>query len=320
MMKAIVVHKTGGPEVMRLQEVGRPVPGAGQVIIKIRAAGVNPVDTYIRAGAYPNSKVPYTPGFDAAGTVEELGPGVIGFKLGDHVYTSETISGAYAEYALCDAAKIHRFPETISFNQAAGLNIPYATAYRALFQKANIQPGETLLVHGASGAVGLAAVQWARTLGLKIIGTAGTKEGAKLVKEQGAAHVLNHTRKNYHEEILRLTGGRGVDVILEMLANVNLGADLTLLAKNGRVVIIGNRGKAELNPRDAMAREAVIYGLMLFLAPDNEYVAIHSAIGAALQKNQLQPIIGKTFPLDQAPKAHDAVLAPGAFGKIVLVP
>lgn len=319
-MKAIRVAQHGGPEVLRLEEVPTPSPGPGQVLIKIAAAGVNPVDTYIRSGNYGVSQLPYTPGGDGAGTVERVGNGVSGFKAGDRVYVGGSASGTYAEFAVCDLASVHRLPETVTFAQGAGVSIPYATAYRALFHRAKSQPGETILVHGASGGVGIAAVQWARAHGLRIIGTGGTDEGRRLIAEQGADHVLNHRDPNYTEELMRLTGGKGVDVILEMLANVNLGKDLPLLAKNGRVVIIGSRGKVELNPRDAMRSDANILGLMLFNSTAQELESIHAAIVAGLGNKTLRPIVGKELPLAGAAKAHIAVMEPGAYGKIVLVP
>jgi NADPH2:quinone reductase len=216
--------------------------------------------------------------------------------------------------------KVHRIPEGVSFEQAAGLNIPYGTAYRALFQKANVKAGEKVLVHGASGGVGTAAVQWAKAAGVKVIGTAGTEKGLELVRAEGADHALNHKNEGYREEVMKITGGKGVDVILEMLANVNLGNDLTMLARNGRVVVIGSRGKVEINPRDAMGREATIMGLMLFLATPQEYGSIHAAIYAGLASGTLRPIVGKKFPLAEADKAHEAVMAAGAYGKIVLIP
>jgi len=322
-MKAIRVTAHGGPEVLKLEEVPKPSPAADQVLIRIQAVGVNPVDTYIRAGAYSISNLPYTPGFDAAGVVEALGPagpGVSRFKAADRVYTSATVSGSYAEYALCNVHTVHPLPGNVSFAQGAALGIPYATAYRALFQKAHAQPGETVLVHGASGGVGTAAVQWARAAGLTVIGTSGSPEGQKLVKENGAHHVLNHRSENYTQELMQLTSNRGVDVILEMLANVNLGKDLSLLAKLGRVVVIGSRGKVEIMPRDTMSRDASIIGMTLFNAPAAELQSIHAAIYAALENETLRPVIGKELPLSEAAQAHVAVLEPGAYGKIVLVP
>jgi NADPH:quinone reductase len=319
-MKAIRVAVHGGPEVLNLEDVAAPRPTQGQVLVRVEAAGVNPVDTYIRAGTYPNSTLPYTPGFDGAGTVEDIGEGVLKFKVGDRVYVSSSISGTYAESALCDVNSVHPLPPNISFPEGAALGIPYGTAYRGLFQKACAIPGEIVLVHGASGGVGNAAVQLARAAGLTVIGTSGTADGRKLVLSIGAHHALDHGATTFAEELLRLTEGRGVNVILEMLANVNLGTDLPLLAKSGRVIVIGSRGKVEINPRDAMAREATIIGLMLFNASVPETQEIHAALYAGLQGGTLRPVIRQELPLAEAARAHAAVLEPGAFGKIILVP
>ena len=320
-MKAIRVHEFGSPEVMKLEEVPNLTPGAGQVVVSVKAAGVNPVDSYIRTGTYAaKPPLPYTPGMDAAGTVEAVGEGVESVKVQDRVYVAGTLRGAYAEQALCDAWQVHRLPERVSFAQGAGVNVPYATAYRALYNRAHGQPGETVLVHGASGGVGIAAVQMARAGGLTVIGTAGTEKGRKLVLEQGAHHAVNHRKEGYAEEIMAFTKGRGVDVILEMLANVNLARDLTLLALRGRVVVIGNRGSIEINPRATMQRDLSILGLTLMNATKEELVSIHAALIAGLESGTLNPVVGREMPLADAPRAHRAVMEPGAYGKIILIP
>jgi len=320
-MKAIRVHEFGGPEVMKLEEVVNPQAGPGQVLVRVKAAGVNPVDTYIRSGSYASEPtLPYTPGFDAAGTVESVGQGVVDFSAGDRIYGAWTISGAYAELALCEAWQVHPLPQCVSYAQGAAVNVPYATAYRALFQRAHAQPGETVLVHGASGAVGVAAVQLARAAGMIVIGTAGTERGRQLVEEQGAHHVLDHRAPRYLEELMALTKGRGVDVILEMLANVNLGKDLTVLARGGRVVVIGSRGTVEINPRDTMSRDASILGMVLMNASRQEAASIHAALVAGLENGTLRPVVGQQIPLADAPRAHQAVMEAGAYGKIVLIP
>jgi NADPH2:quinone reductase len=320
-MKAIRVHEFGGPEVMKLEEVPNLTPGAGQVVVSVKAVGVNPVDSYIRAGTYAAKPLlPYTPGMDAAGTVEAVGQHVESVEVGERVYVAGTLSGAYAEQALCDASQVHRLPERVSFAQGAGVNVPYATAYRALYNRAHGQPGETVLVHGASGGVGIAAVQMARAGGLTVIGTAGTEKGRKLVLEQGAHHVVDHRKEGYAEEIMALTNGRGVDVILEMLANVNLAKDLTLLALRGRVVVIGNRGSIEINPRATMQRDLSILGLTLMNATKEELVGIHAALIAGLESGTLNPVVGREMPLADAPLAHRTVMEPGAYGKIILIP
>ncbi len=320
-MKAIRVHEFGGPEALRLEEVEEPKPGAGQVLVRVRAVGVNPVDTYIRSGAHAvRPPVPFTPGLDAAGTIEAVGEGVSRVTVGERVYVAGSVSGTYAELCVCEEGQVHPLPEGVSFAQGAGLNTPYATAYRALFQRARGVAGEWVLVHGASGGVGTAAVQLARAAGLQVIGTGGTDEGRRLVKEQGAHHVLDHHAPDYLKEVLALTGGRGVDVILEMLANVNLGRDLDVLAKGGRVAVVGSRGPVEINPRALMTRDASIVGLTLFNISPQEKASIHAAIVAGLENGTLRPVVGREMPLADAARAHEAVLQPGAHGKIVLVP
>jgi NADPH2:quinone reductase len=313
-MKAIRVHQFGGPEVLELEEVPDPKPARGQVVVRVKAVGVNPVETYIRAGNYARKPaLPYTPGTDAAGIVDSAGEGVTRVKVGDRVYTHGTISGVYTELALCEEAQVHVLPTQVMFAQGAALGIPYATAYRALFQRARAIPGETVLVHGASGGVGVAAVQFARAAGLTVIGTAGTERGRKLVAEQGAHRVLDHHVLNYLD-------GLTANVVIEMLANVNLGKDLTVLAPHGRVVIVGNRGAVEVNPREVMARDAAILGMVLFNASQQELAEAHAAIVTGLQRGELRPVVGKDLPLAEASRAHELVMEPGSYGKIVLVP
>jgi NADPH2:quinone reductase len=320
-MKAIRVHEFGGPEVLRLEEAPDPRPAAGQLVVRVRAAGVNPVDTYIRSGVHAvKPQLPYTPGLDAAGEVEAIGEGVTRLRVGQRVYTAGSLTGTYAELALCDESQAHTLPERVTFAEGAGVFTPYATAYRALFQRAEGRPGETVLVHGASGGVGTAAVQLARAAGLRVVGTGGTEEGRRLVAEQGAHQVLDHRAPDYLEQLSALTGGRGVDVILEMLANVNLDKDLGVLAKGGRVVVIGSRGPVEINPRHAMSRDAAILGMSLFNASPQELTSIHAALAAGLEAGTLRPVVGRELPLAEAARAHEEVLKPGAYGKIVLIP
>jgi NADPH2:quinone reductase len=320
-MNAIRVHEFGGPDVLGLQEVPTPQPGPGEVLVRIHAVGVNPVETYIRSGTYARlPELPYTPGNDGAGVVEQVGPDVSEFKSGDRVYTAGSITGTYAEFALCKREQLQPLPANVSFAQGAAMGTPYATAYRGLFQRADAKPGETVLVHGASGGVGTAAVQLGRTRGLRVFGTAGSDKGRKLAREQGAQEVFDHRAPDHFEEIMNATGGRGVDVIVELLANVNLGKDLTILAKAGRIVVIGSRGRVEIDPRDTMQRDADVRGMILPNTPPAELASIHAALVAGLENGTLHPVIGKEFPLADAPEAHRAVMESGALGKIVLVP
>jgi NADPH2:quinone reductase len=319
-MKAIVVREFGGPEVMKLEDGPEPSPGPGQVTIRVGAVGVNPVDTYIRSGTYARKpSLPYTPGTDVAGTVVKAGVGVVATKSGDRVYAHAAVGG-YADVALCEDWQAHPLPARVSFAQGAAMGVPYATAWRALFIRAHAHAGETVLVHGGSGGVGTAAIQIARAAGMQVIATAGTADGAALVKSQGAHHVLNHREGDYMQQIPNLTGGRGVDVVLEMLANVNLDHDLDVLAAGGRVVVIGNRGRVEIDPRKAMGKDAAILGMTLFNATRPELHQIHAGLTAGLENGTLTPVVARELPLSDAVKSHVAVMEPGALGKIVLVP
>jgi len=320
-MKAIRVHEFGPPQVMKLEDVPDPKPAAGQVVVRVHAAGVNPVDTYVRSGTYARKpSLPYTPGSDGAGVVEAVGEGVKRLKAGDRVYLAGALGGTYAEKTLCLESQAYALPQKASFAQGAGVWVPYGTAYRALFQLADSKPPDVVLVHGASGGVGTAAVQLARAAGMTVIGTAGSDKGKELVRKEGAHHVLDHNAADFAEKLMSLTGNRGADVILEMLANKNLGKDLQLVAPAGKVIIIGSRGPVEVNPRDAMMREARVIGLMLFAATEREVAGIHAALFAGMENGTLRPVVGQEMPLADAPRAHEAVLAPGAYGKIVLVP
>lgn len=319
-MRAIRVHEFGQPEVMRLEETDDPRAGASQVIVRAHAVGVNPVDTYIRSGMYPTlPQLPYTPGMDAAGVVEETGERVTRVSAGDRVYVAGSLSGTYAEKILCDESQVQHLPAHVSFAQGACVFVPYATAYRALFHRALARAGEWVLVHGATGGVGTAAVQIARAAGMRVVGTGGTQRGRELVREQGAHHTLDHRAPDYLDELMRLTNGRGIDVILEMLANVNLGRDLNVLAPRGRVVVIGSRGTVEIDPRATMGRDASIHGMALMNASPPELASIHAALVAGLESKTLNPIASQEMPLADAARAHEAVMEAGAHGKIVLI-
>jgi NADPH:quinone reductase len=319
-MKAIVVHEFGGPDVMQIEDVAAPAASQGQILIRVRAVGVNPVDTYIRAGAYARKpNLPYIPHADIAGVVEAVGTGVTSVKPGDRVY-AYMVDGGGAELARAEEWQVQRLPERATFQQGAAMGVPYATAWRALLLKTNARPGQTVLVHGASGGVGVAAVQIARAHGMRVIGTAGTDEGLRLVREQGAHEALNHRDADYLTKIPALTGGRGPDVILEMLANVNLDRDLDVIALHGRVMVIGNRGRVEIDPRKMMGKDATVLGMTLFNTTREEFREIHAGLVAGLESGTLKPVIRKELPLAQAAQAHLEVMEPGAFGKIVLIP
>jgi len=289
--------------------------------VRVHAAGVNPYDTYMRNGSYAiKPPLPYTPGSDGAGTVEAVGSGVTKVKPGDRVYIAKTVTGAYSEYTIALESQVHRLPEKVSFTQGAGVWVPYGTAYHALFHSAQAHASETVLIHGASGGVGIAGVQIARASGLTVFGTASSQKGLDLVMREGAHQVFNHSKPGYLEEIMKATGGSGVDIVLEMLANVNLANDMKLLATNGRVIVIGNRGEITVNPRDLMSRRASVRGFTLWALTPAEETDVHAGLIAGLENGTLRPVVGKEIPLAEASRAHVEILQPGAAGKIVLIP
>ena len=321
-MKAIRVHQFGGPEVLKF-ETDVPIPklaGDSDVLVRVKAVGVNPVETYIRSGTY--ARKPHLPtilGNDCAGVVEEIGSKVTSFKKGGRVFTSQTHSGSYAQFTVAPATGVHQLHNELSFEQGAALSTPYLTAYRALIVRGGAKPGETVLVHGASGGVGIAAVQMARAFGMKVLGTVGTSKASELVKQAGAHATFNHRQEGYLDEIKQASSGSGVDVIVENAAHANLGKDLGLLARGGRVAVVGSRGPIEVNPRDAMSREAAVLGVMLFNASEKEVHEMHAAIQGGVEAGWLRPIVGKTFSLENASKAHEDIISgSGALGKMVL--
>jgi NADPH:quinone reductase len=318
-MKAIRVRAFGEPDVLQAISVPDPIPGPGQMVVRIAAAGVNPVETYVRSGKYARlPELPYTPGSDGAGIIFQVGSGVpSSIKAGQRVWVSGSLTGTYAEAALCEVEHVHVLPDRVSFAQGAALGVPYATAYRALFRRGGARPGETVLIHGATGGTGIAALQFARMFGLRVFATGGTDAGRKMIETQGG-EPFDHSSSDYHEQILARTDGRGVDLIVEMLANVNLGRDLPLLARGGRVAVVGSRGTVEINPRDAMAREADIRGVFMGGATVAESAEAWAAIDAGLRSGALAPMVAEEIPLAEASRAHEAVMASGHRGKIVL--
>jgi NADPH2:quinone reductase len=319
-MKAIRVHSFGDPDVLKLEDIPQPVAGAGQLLVRVRAAGVNPIETYIRQGIVGPTPFPYTPGNDAAGIVEAVGPEAGNFKPGERVYTDKTMTGSYAQFTLCEAQYVHPLSANVTFQEGAGVGIAGGTAYRGLFQRGGGLPGETVLIHGATGGVGTSAVQLARAAGMTVIGTSGSEAGRELILKLGAHHAVDHAITERSDEVKSLTAGKGFDLIIETTAHKNLASDLTALAKNGRVVVIGSHGKIEIEPRLTMGKESDIRGLMLFGATPIEHRAMYSALTAALANGTYRPVIGLELPLAEAARAHRDVIEGEQTGKIVLIP
>lgn len=324
-MKVIQAHSFGNEDVLQLDTVEDLAPGPGQLVIDIKAIGVNPADTYMRGGAYAIvPELPYTPGGDAAGVVSSVGDGVTSFSVGDRVFTGTSLgfnmTGCYAEKVVRPATDVVSLPTTVSFAAGAALGVPYATAHYALFCRGNATSSDCVFIHGASGAVGTAIIQLAKRSGMTVIGSGGSERGRQLILEQGADHAVDHTSDGHAEQVKALCAGNGPSLILEMLANVNLATDLELVAKYGRIVVIGNRGEVTINARLAMMKELDVRGIALFNGSREEMEKINVDLIAGLSDGSLNPVIGREMPLAEAAAAHRAVLEPGAFGKIVLVP
>ncbi|XP_042213746.1 quinone oxidoreductase-like isoform X1 [Homarus americanus] len=318
-MRAVLVRQFGGVEQMKVEN-DVPIPSVGdkQVLVKVCVSGVNPVDTYVRSGQYSKlPDLPYVPGKDAAGVVHGTGLKVTNFKPGDRVFTSHgTQIGTLAEFTCADETRVFPLDDKLTFTQGAGIGIPYFTAYRALFQKAHAKKGERVLIHGASGAVGLAAVQIGKAHGLCIVGTAGTKEGLELVKNMGADAVFNHREKQY---MAQLEQGEKFDVILEMLANVNLGKDLTLMSPRGRTIVIGSRGTVTIDPRLLMGLESSVMGVALLTATPDEWKDLTAGVVEGIKAGWVKPIVDKVYTLEEAGNAHhDIINSKGAKGNLVV--
>ncbi len=305
-MKSIQVTQFGGPEKLVFTDVKDVVAEKGEVCVRLYAAGVNPSDTYTLSGTYAFSipQLPYTPGLDRVqGIVEAIGEEVTNVRVGDRVFIASLMgsksTGTFAKKVVCDASLVHPLPSHVSFEQGAALGVPALTAYRALFQRACLKPGQTVFIHGASGGVGLQVVQMAKSHGAKVIGTQASQRGKKMVRQAGADYVIDHVTEATVEDVLALMDGNGPDVIIEFLANKNLETDLKLIAPFGKIVIVGNRGSIDINPRLAMQKECDILATALWNAPKDEYEqSIHGVIGM-LTSGALRPIIGTTLPLKQ---------------------
>lgn len=321
-MKAIRVHQFGPPSVMKLEEVPDPRRQdlQTQAVVRVRAAGVNPVDTYVRAGSYGvQLPMPFIPGSELAGEVIE-GPDE---WLGQRVFALGTtglrLTGCYAELAACNTSDLHVLPDAYSFSQGAAVPVSYGTAWRALFDRGHAQPGQTVLVHGASGGVGTAAAQLASSRGCRVYGTASTDKGKKLAIQCGCIEVLDHKSPGYIDDLMALTQGRGFDLVIEMLASTNLDHDLDLVASGGTIVVVGSRGRIEIDPRKTMAKECNVTGVALWAGGPTALARAFAGISASLKTGSIQPIVGVELPLSTADKAHDLVMQEGSFGKIVLL-
>lgn len=317
-MKAIEVSEFGDSSVLKYKEVEEPVLKDDELYVSLRAAAVNPVETYVRQGTYAQlPSLPYIPGKDGAGIVKSVGANVKTFKPGDRVFLtvdSNAQSGTYAQGISCKETEVTFLSENMSYNEGAALGSSGLTALYALKQKADIKSGDLLLIHGASGGVGTLMLQFAKLYGAKVIATAGSEEGLQVLRDLGADYVFNHHKDGYIDEIKNY----GIDVIIEMLANVNLQNDLEVIGKQGKIVIVGNRGEITINPRLLMMKEATVTGLLLSNITADEVEENTKLLLSGLE-NGVKPVIDKVFPLNEADKAQDYIMDNrGSLGKVIL--
>ena len=322
-MKAIRINETGGPEVMHLEEIETPVPGEGEVLIKVAAVGINYADLAQRQGAYlTRTRTPMTLGVEVAGTVAELGPGVRTPAEGSRVVAY--VNGGYAEYAVAQATTVIPTPPGLDFTQAAAFPVQGLTAYQLLRESAHIQPGESALIHAAAGGVGTLAVQLAKLMGAGIVvGTASNSSKLDLIRRLGADAAINYTEDNWVEEVKNATRGQGTDIILEMVGGEIAEQSLKCLAPFGRIVIYGAAsGKiAQFSGIQLMYKNQAIIGYWLTsqLQRADRIAMAAMELMQFLASGKLQIIVGQTFPLAEAAQAHQAIAERRTMGKVVLL-
>ncbi|HYL44846.1 MAG TPA: NADPH:quinone oxidoreductase family protein [Ktedonobacteraceae bacterium] len=322
-MKAVRINETGGPEVMHIEEIEIPTPKTGEILIKVAAAGINYADLAQRQGAYLTRTItPTTPGFEFAGTVEALGPGVTSPAVGTRVVAFG--DGGYAEYALAQPSTIIPIPDMLDFIHAAAFPVQGITAYQLLRESAHIQAGESVLVHAAAGGVGTLAIQLAKLLGAgTVIGTASNAQKLELIRRLGADAAINYTEENWPEQVKQATGGKGPDIILEMVGGSIAEQSLQCLAPFGRMVIYGAASSqiAQFTGVQLMYKNQAIIGYWLtaqLRRPDHIARAAMELM-QYLIGGKLEIVVGQTFPLAAAAEAHKAIAERKTTGKVVLI-
>ena len=322
-MKAIQIHETRGPEVLTLADLPIPQPGPGQVLIRVEAVGVNFIEVYFRNGVY-KAALPLTLGSEAAGTVEELGPGVTGFKAGDAV-ASVSVLGSYAEYALVPAAALVKVPESLTMQQAAAALLQGMTAHYLSHSTFPLKAGDTALVHAGAGGVGLLLTQMATRLGARVITTVSTAEKAELSRSAGASDVILYTEKDFAAEVKRLTGGKGVDVVYDSVGKTTFEGSLNCLRPRGLLVLFG-ASSGPVPPFDLIHLSSK--GSLFITRPTLwHYVATRAELewrsGDVLgwaAKGELKLRTEHVYPLSEAAQAQTDLEDRKTTGKILLEP
>ena len=322
-MKAILFDQLGGPEVLKLGDAPKPEVKPGWVLVKNHAIGINFADTLFRQGQYlmrPN--LPDTPGLEAAGVVEAVGSGVENLKPGARV--AAIGSKTYAEYSVASANQVMPLPDFVSFAEGAAFPIQVLTAYHMLYTAHQTTPGQTVLVHSAAGGVGIVAVQIAKAVGARVIGTVSSDSKIGLVKEYGAEAVINYATQDFAEEALKLTDGKGVDLILDAVGKPTLEKGLRCLAPFGHLMLYGRAGGPPdpLNLFTLFQKSLKVSGFVLYTIsamPDKHREGIEKSF-QLMGQGKLKLLIGKSFPLAEAAEAHRYMESRQSTGKLVLIP
>jgi len=342
-MKAVVVREHGGPEVLRFEERPEPTPRAGEVLLRVKAVGLNHLDLWVRKGVPGHTfPLPIVPGCDFCGLVEQVGADVVGVKAGDRVLVApgfscgrcracsegqdnlcahygifgETKDGGCAELAVVSAANVIALPAGLDFAQAAAFPLAFMTAWHMLLARCGLRAGDDVLVHAAGSGVGSAAVQIAKLFGARVIATAGNARKLELARQLGADHVIDYEKQDFAAEVRTLTAKRGVDIVFEHVGEKTFPGSLRSLARGGRLVTCGatTGGKAELNLHALFFKNLSVLGSTMGSRGE-----LHQIVGL-VSRGLLKPVVDRTLPLSEVREAHEALEHREQFGKIVLVP
>ncbi len=321
-MKAIVIRRNGGPDVLQIENVEEPKPKSGEALIKLEVAGVNFVDIYHRSGIYAApSDIPLIPGLEGAGVVEAIGPNVSTVKVGDRVcYTGQI--GSYGEKNIVRAEKLIPIPDTFSFEQAAAFPLQGMTAHYLLHEFRKVEKGMRVLIHAAAGGMGLLLTQWAKQMGAYVIGTVSTEDKAKSALAAGADHVIIYTKQNFVQETLRITNGQGADLIIDGVGKTTLARDFEACSIRGNVVLYGYASGIPdpIDPRLLMPKSLSLSSGSLnnFLRSREELLYRANAVIQAIQDGTLKLKIDRLYELKQAKDAHRALEGRKTSGKLLL--
>ncbi|MBN9439907.1 quinone oxidoreductase [Bosea sp. (in: a-proteobacteria)] len=324
MVKAIRVHKTGGPDVLQLEDIALPAPGPGQLLIRNRAIGLNFIDTYFRTGLYPAPQLPFTPGNESAGDVLAVGEGVTEFKPGDRIACVAGL-GAYAEERIVPAAAAVALPDAVSYEAAASMMLKGLTAEYLLHRTYKVKPGDTILVHAAAGGTGTILCQWGKALGATVIGTAGSKEKADLARAHGADHVILYGEEDVAARVKEITGGQGCDVVYDGVGKDTFVASLDSLKPFGLLASFGNAsGAVDGVNLGILASKGSLYvtrpTLNTHTAKRETMVEMAKNLFGAVSSGKVTVAINARFPLAEAAAAHRALESRGTTGSTVIIP